>query len=224
MSKARIKNIIQIDYTETKDSMTIEFEDGTCYKRKMTTFTNEVSSGRRCSISDVKLDKGERIAKVSVSAKNKPSYWFSLKAIDTHMQINKVLTENRFYVQNLKKDFPETVSNNKVRPTLKQQAENAHNEVRIPTTKPVLKKSVLSATPKPPVVEDIIITEPSATVQLLKALSKVEQYVADAQESVIKAIRLNGVELRKLNKKKEVYGKLMSRAYNLVTDIESLDD
>ena len=212
MSIARIKNIIQIDYTETKDSMTIEFEDGTCYKRKMTTFTNEVSNGRRCSISDVKLDKGERIAKVSVSAKNKPSYWFSLKAIDTYMQINKVLTENKNYIKKIKKDFPKAVSNNKVRPSITQQAENAHNEVRMPPT------------PKLPVVEDVVITEPSATVQLLKALSKVEQYVADGQESVFKAIRLNGVELRKLNKKKEVYGKLMSRAYNLVTDIESLDD
>ena len=34
MSKTRIKKVIQIDYSKNKTSMTIEFVDGQCYKRK----------------------------------------------------------------------------------------------------------------------------------------------------------------------------------------------
>ena len=176
MSKTRIKKIIQIDYSKNKTSMTIEFVDGQCYKRKMTTFVNEVSNGRICSISGKKLVKGERIARVSVSAKSKPSYWFSLESLENHTEevykssVNEILSQVNSIIEDLPIDKDTSLSDN-----------------------------------------------------LQTSLQEVEEYYLDQQEIVIKDIRNNESELRKLKVKKENYGKFVSRAYRLLEDMKNFD-
>ena len=203
MSKTRIKKIIQIDYSKNKTSMTIEFVDGQCYKRKMTTFINEVSNGRSCSISGKKLVKGERIARVSVSAKSKPSYWFSLESLDEQNKLNNInIYDKSTLIDKINEAF--------TKPT-KTIAEEFTAAGKTPPKVSPIKVEI-------PIDKDTALSD-----NLQTSLQEVEDYYLDQQEIVIKDIRNNESELRKLKVKKENYGKFVSRAYRLLEDMKNFD-